>query len=140
MVRVENHQLGSLASFGTPDVSLVFNDRAVDELLANEPLAKNLVQDRSGHALEIAASIAESRTALDAGVRPRGSQSVVEQLMMELSLATATQSSHSLCPVLPCALPASQSVQVVELAFAAYRRCLPRGLSSRRPKSLSTLS
>ena len=79
----------------TPDVSLVFNDRAVDELLANEPLAKNLVQDRSGHALEIAASIAESRTALDAGVRPRGSQSVVEQLMMELSLATATQSSHS---------------------------------------------
>ena len=31
-----------------------------------------------------------------------------------------SQSSHSLWPVLPCALPASQSLQVAELAFAAY--------------------
>ena len=30
------------------------------------------------------------------------------------------QGTHTLSPVPPCALPASQSVQVVELAFAAY--------------------
>ncbi len=80
----------------TPNVSLVFNDRAVNELLANEPLAKELHKDQNWYSSnKVAASIAESRAALDAGVRPRGSQSVVEQLMMELSLATVTQSSHA---------------------------------------------
>jgi hypothetical protein len=80
----------------SPDViDLLFNNRAVDELLANEPLANAESAENRGHSSEIAASIAETQTALNAGVRPRGTQSVVEQLMMELSLATATQSSHT---------------------------------------------
>lgn len=80
----------------SPDaLDLLFNNRAVDELLANEPLANVASAENRGHSSEIAASIAETQTALDAGVRPRGTLSVVEQLMMELSLATTTQSSHA---------------------------------------------